>query len=597
MKTLENNFLPALKTTLLLIAIIFGTMVTAQVAINTDGSNPNASAILDINSDTAGILIPRMTKLQRDAISTPAAGLMIYQTDDVTGFYYYNGTDWNVIGSEAFSIDDLSDGKTSFTNIFLGNAAGANDDKLFNKNVALGDSAMNSNITGSRNTALGYRTLRYNIAGACNIAIGNCALLNNNSNNNTGVGFKSLYSNTSGESNTATGYGSLISNSTGNNNVAYGSFALSDLNSGSYNVAIGSSTDRYNKSGSNNTIIGFYAGRGSYNISKSGNVFLGYKAGYSETGDNKLYIENSDDTMPLIYGEFDNNILTVHGKLGIGTKSPAVQLQVINGSDASLTDGGYFITGLTTSQNIVIDENEIMARNNGDISAIHLQRDGGAFNLHYSNPESKQFVVASSGKTGIGENSPDSKLHINTVSGENGLRVRIEGNTKLKVASNGSVVVGYNATSPTFALQLQNSAVDSLGRAIAYSWTTYSDGRLKTEQKELTYGLNVVMQLQPKSYNHHSSETLEDGTFTMTGSQTTHTFGFIAQELNQIIPEAVYVPKDESKNLWAIDYEKLIPVLTKAIQEQQSQIEAQQKALTEQKEIIETLIRKVEELK
>ena len=47
--------------------------------------------------------------------------------------------------------------------------------------------------------------------------------------------------------------------------------------------------------------------------------------------------------------------------------------------------------------------------------------------------------------------------------------------------------------------------------------------------------------------------------------------------LNEIIPEAVYVPEDETKNLWAIDYEKLIPVLTKAMQEQQEIITEMQK--------------------
>jgi hypothetical protein len=42
---------------------------------------------------------------------------------------------------------------------------------------------------------------------------------------------------------------------------------------------------------------------------------LGWRAGYNETGSNKLYIANSDTTTPLIYGEFDNEILNVNGKL------------------------------------------------------------------------------------------------------------------------------------------------------------------------------------------------------------------------------------------------------------------------------------------
>jgi len=49
-----------------------------QVAINTDGSEPDASAILDVNSTTSGILIPRMYADDRDAIISPATGLLVY---------------------------------------------------------------------------------------------------------------------------------------------------------------------------------------------------------------------------------------------------------------------------------------------------------------------------------------------------------------------------------------------------------------------------------------------------------------------------------------------------------------------------------------
>src|SRR5881394_711524 len=55
---------------------------------------PDASSLLDITSTTKGILIPRMTKTQRDAIAAPVTGLMIYQTNSTPGFYYYSGTAW-----------------------------------------------------------------------------------------------------------------------------------------------------------------------------------------------------------------------------------------------------------------------------------------------------------------------------------------------------------------------------------------------------------------------------------------------------------------------------------------------------------------------
>lgn len=67
--------------------------LSQRVGINTDGSMPDASALLDVKGDK-GILIPRMTSLQRDAISEPATGLLIYQTDITPGFYHYNGSEW-----------------------------------------------------------------------------------------------------------------------------------------------------------------------------------------------------------------------------------------------------------------------------------------------------------------------------------------------------------------------------------------------------------------------------------------------------------------------------------------------------------------------
>lgn len=77
-------------TTILLFLII--TNLTAQVGIN--NSNPHESVALDITSTTGGLLIPRMTQTQRDAIIPAATGLMIYQTDGTVGFYYYNGSSW-----------------------------------------------------------------------------------------------------------------------------------------------------------------------------------------------------------------------------------------------------------------------------------------------------------------------------------------------------------------------------------------------------------------------------------------------------------------------------------------------------------------------
>jgi hypothetical protein len=62
-------------------------------------TTPDASSALHIKSTTKGLLIPRMTAAQRNAISAAATGLMIYQTDGTVGFYYYNGSSWSGVAA------------------------------------------------------------------------------------------------------------------------------------------------------------------------------------------------------------------------------------------------------------------------------------------------------------------------------------------------------------------------------------------------------------------------------------------------------------------------------------------------------------------
>ena len=86
------------------LTFVYSSLLNAQVGINTSGSSPDQSSILDV-SGTKGILIPRMTLVQRNAISSPANGLLIYQTDNNPGFYFYNTNaipnDWQRVGEVA----------------------------------------------------------------------------------------------------------------------------------------------------------------------------------------------------------------------------------------------------------------------------------------------------------------------------------------------------------------------------------------------------------------------------------------------------------------------------------------------------------------
>jgi uncharacterized protein (TIGR02145 family) len=74
--------------------LLFSNAIFSQIGVNTDGSQPNSSSMLDVKSTTKGLLIPRMTASQRTSISSPVTGLMVFQTDAPAGFYFYNGTKW-----------------------------------------------------------------------------------------------------------------------------------------------------------------------------------------------------------------------------------------------------------------------------------------------------------------------------------------------------------------------------------------------------------------------------------------------------------------------------------------------------------------------
>jgi hypothetical protein len=81
----------------LLLFLISTFYVHAQVGIGT--TTPDQSAALDVQSTEKGMLVPRMDSLERVNIQTPATGLLVYQTDQTFGFYFYNGIVWSKVGT------------------------------------------------------------------------------------------------------------------------------------------------------------------------------------------------------------------------------------------------------------------------------------------------------------------------------------------------------------------------------------------------------------------------------------------------------------------------------------------------------------------
>jgi len=211
----------------LIIILIFSIMgIHAQngVAISTSNSaTPDASAILDVQSTTQGMLVPRMNKADRDAI-TAATGLLIYQTDNTPGFYYYDGSNWKAIGTGNSNVDeikDLSDGKTTFSgSLFLGSYAGPGGDVT--ANIGVGTHALEV-VSGGGNVALGYYSLNDVTNGHDNTGIGyNVGEKITTGKRNTLIGADVAKNITTGERNIVIGYSINTSAAAANNELNIG---------------------------------------------------------------------------------------------------------------------------------------------------------------------------------------------------------------------------------------------------------------------------------------------------------------------------------------------------------------------------------------
>ncbi|MEL6971494.1 MAG: tail fiber domain-containing protein [Bacteroidota bacterium] len=332
-------------------------LAIAQVGINSDGASPDPSAMLDITSSEKGILIPRMDSLSRQNISNLANGLLVFDTD-FNSFWYHTSSAWlnlNAVLSDSDkdtkiqveeNVDEdiirfdlngmevmrLDNGRIETYNtgnsVFIGEDAGQNDNHSDNVNVFIGYQAGQANNSGEQNVFVGAEAGKANTWGDQNVFIGEETGVNNVWGHlNTIIGFKAGHNNTSGYWTTCLGANAGFHNTTGDRNVCIGESAGYSNETSDENTLIGSNAG-YKTTGHQNTLIGAEAGYyatglrntflgygAGFNATGDRNVFLGFYAGYNETGDNKLYISNSNTSNPLIYGEFNNQLLTVNGTL------------------------------------------------------------------------------------------------------------------------------------------------------------------------------------------------------------------------------------------------------------------------------------------
>ncbi|MBI4649402.1 MAG: hypothetical protein HY738_23085, partial [Bacteroidia bacterium] len=218
------------------------------------------------------------------------------------------------------------------SNIFLGYKSGyANTSGL--SNIFIGDQAGKSTTIGVENIFIGYQAGKSNVDGNENIFIGDLSgQVFTTGTYNIGIGTWSGYSLTSGNKNLMLGYASGCW-LTGSNNVVLGSESGASIN------------------GNNNVMVGVQSG---FNVTGSGNIIFGYRAGVNETSiSDKLIIDNSDTSTPLIKGDFSSDYLWFNGKVGIGyTANPTYRLYVQDDQVSNDNPAIYGIHAVTDNYGI-----------------------------------------------------------------------------------------------------------------------------------------------------------------------------------------------------------------------------------------------------
>jgi hypothetical protein len=127
-------------------------------------------------------------------------------------------------------------------------------------------------------------------------------------------------------------------------------------------------------------------------------------------------------------------------------------------------------------------------------------------------------------------------------------------------------VLGLGVINPTYRIQLPNISTDIGGRGLANAWNIYSDVKIKSNIRELDYGLLDIMKIEPKRYFQHNCDMNESGNLIIL-NEGKENIGLIAQDLKKIIPEVVSEPINENTDLYSVDYGKMVTVLIKAVQD------------------------------
>lgn len=498
------------------------------------------------------------------------------------------------------------------------------------QNIALGNSSLNANTSGSNNIALGYQTLWRNQGGSNNLILGNNAAPNAiTGNNNIAYGHGTLPNLTSGSENIALGNnaGANITTQSGNimigNNtgIPAGSTANNQLNIGNVLFAQSIESEDYFRMGigtsniDNNAILelksetkGLLLPRGNVNrvVNYNGNLPAGLL--FYDATSNKLLLRTNTrwDTLNHSTGQLITKINGIGSNLTITDSLKVGSMKISRGPGNFYGNIAIGTNTFKYHSNTLVEGNDRIGLNNVAIGDSAMLNDVNGYQNTVIGTRALRSNTIGANNTaigynalenlnGTGKNADDTPNNSNRnvaigmgaasslISGNNNIAIGFNAQLKNANANQqlaiGSSIYANNIYNPA-SLNMSLGAVDPdpsfmlnvSGSIRASGFTTSSDQRLKTNIKDLNLGLEIIKTLQPKSYFWNKSIPM------VANNSPQEQFGFLAQDLEKTLPNLVQTGNDAA-HYKSIDYQELIPVLTKAIQDQQKIIEALKKKI------------------
>jgi hypothetical protein len=366
------------------------------------------------------------------------------------------------------------------------------------------------------------------------------------------------------------------------------SLSIQNGNSVDLSPLVGTSTDDQNLSLSNDTL---YIEDGNYVLLRP----------YVNTDSQKLSLNVNDLSID------NGNTISLAGYLD----NTDAQTLTLTSNNLSIENGNSVPLGpyLDNTDNQLLDFNKLtdtLTIQNGNKVGLGSLKDNLGNHTLTSNlitngyflsldGTNQGIYVGENGWVGIGNAKPDYKLHL-TEDEKSYMRIdnsSLSADGVLQIAMTQIANPNFSNDFIKFIAQgntVKGSISGSLG---GVSYNTTSDRRLKENLKDTKYGLGTIMNMKVYDYNFIGSEQQQTG--------------FMAQELHQQFPQAVSVGgKDPKTDPWTVDYSKITPVLTKAIQEmnvrlsaleeKNQQLEQENASLKQELENLQSIEKRLSEL-